>query len=294
MRPRTLVDLLVLGLIWGASFLMIKIGIAEIEPLTFAMARVAIGAATLWIFWRRGGAAFPLDSRALTCFAILGLVGIALPFALSTWGTQFIPSGLSAILNATMPLFTIILAAASGAEDLSWRRSAGVLCGFGGILLVTWPGLRGELGAGQAGQAAVVLAALCSAAGIVYARHKAAGLSPLALSTLWLLPVIVAQRPWAAPGPSWAAVAAALAIGTLGTGVAYVLYYRLLADLGATGASLVTFMVPIFGIFWGWAVLGERLTGEAFVALGAIIMGSMMVNDRPFGRISVPHTRSDS
>jgi drug/metabolite transporter (DMT)-like permease len=173
------------------------------------MARVAIGAATLWIFWRRGGAAFPLDSRALTCFAILGLVGIALPFALSTWGTQFIPSGLSAILNATMPLFTIILAAASGAEDLSWRRSAGVLCGFGGILLVTWPGLRGELGAGQAGQAAVVLAALCSAAGIVYARHKAAGLSPLALSTgqitaatLWLLPVIVAQRPWG-PGPVW-------------------------------------------------------------------------------------------
>lgn len=289
-------DLLLLGLIWGASFLFIKIGIATIDPFSFAAARVTIGAATLWLVWRHGGAAFPRDRRATATFAVLGLVGIALPFAATNWGTQFIPSGLAAILNATMPLFTVLLAVASHAEILTARCAVGVCCGFAGIVLLSWPKLSGAAldQGGLAGETALVGAAVCSAAGIVYARHRARDYSPLATSTgqitagaLWLLPLWLAQRPWAGPAPSWQAVAAALAIGVLGTGVAYVLYYRLLAAWGASGASLVTYLVPIFGIFWGWAVLGEHLPWQAFAALGAIATGLALVNS-PRARRALP------
>ena len=219
MDRRAVKDLLLLGLIWGASFLFIKIGVTTIDAFSFAAARVTIGAATLWLFWRRGRAAFPHDPRSLATFAVLGLIGIALPFVASTWGTQFIPSGLSAILNATMPLFTVTLAAASGAERLTGRRAAGVGCGFAGIAVLSWHKLVGPAtDAGLWGEAALVAAAVFSAAGIVYARHRAHGFSPLATSTgqltagaLWLLPLWLAQRPWAG-------LAAFLAVGLGGAG----------------------------------------------------------------------------
>lgn len=291
MNTRALIDLIALSAIWGASFLLIKIGVAEVSPFTFAAWRVIVGAATLFAVLKVRGVALPRQGRAWRAFAVTGLLGVALPFAAISWGTQHIASGLSAILNASMPLFTVILAAAIGEERLTARRVAGVLAGFAGIVVLTLPNLRGGLDVGLLGELAVVLAALSYAVSILYARRRVLSYGPLtasfgqvAMGAVWLLPAMALEQPWAAAAPSWRVVAAVLAIGVLGTGIAYIIYYRLLAALGPTGTSLVTFIVPLFGIFWGWAILQEYLSWHAFAALGLIVSGLVLVNGLPTAR----------
>jgi len=259
------------------------------SPFVFAALRVMIGAATLLVVLRVSSVALPRGRRLWGSFAVTGLLGVALPFAAISWGTQHIASGLSAILNATMPLFTVILAGLIGEERLTARRVAGVAAGFGGILVLTLPSLRSGLRAGLLGELAVVLAALSYSVSILYVRrHVMKHCSPLVASfgqvttaAVWLLPFMLWERPWAAPWPSPQVIGAILAIGVLGTGIAYILYYRLLAAVGATGTSLVTFVVPVFGIFWGWAILHEHLSWTAFVALGLIVVGLVLVNGLP-------------
>lgn len=280
-----LLSLLLLSAIWGASFLFIKIGVATIGPFTFATLRVLTGALTLLVAVIATRQKLPREFRTWRHFAFMGVFGILLPFAAISWGTQYIPSGLSAILNATMPLFTVILAALVGAERLVLRRVLGVLLGFAGIVVLTSPQLKG--GVVQAslwGELAIVLASLSYAVSILYARHNVVHQPPIVTSLgqvsmgcLFLIPLSLAEKPWTF-SPSTAAIAAVLAVGILGTGIAYILYYRLLQGLGATGTSLVTNIVPVFGIFWGWLILGERLGWPAFVALATILGGLVLVN----------------
>ena len=289
MNARSLVDLITLGAIWGASFLLIKIGVTEVSPIVFAAWRVIIGAATLLVALRGRGIALPRGRRAWLDFGVTGLLGVALPFVAISWGTQHIDSGLSAILNATMPLFTVILAGLIGEERFTARRVAGVLTGFGGILVLTLPSLGNGLRTSLLGELAVVSAAMSYAVSILYARRRimgqhgpmAASFGQVAAGALWLLPLMLLERPWASPWPSIQVIVALLIIGILGTGIGYILYYRLLAAVGATGTSLVTFVVPVFGIFWGWAILHEHLSWGAFVALGLILVGLVLVNGLP-------------
>ncbi|MBN1401075.1 MAG: DMT family transporter, partial [Anaerolineae bacterium] len=123
--------LLMLGAIWGASFLFIKIGVSQMGPMTFATGRVLIGSILLYLFCRLSRVRLPRKPRVWGRFAVMGALGILVPFASISWGTQFIPSGLSAILNASMPLFTVIIAMAWGDEGASLTRVLGVLLGFG-------------------------------------------------------------------------------------------------------------------------------------------------------------------
>lgn len=290
MSSTYLVLLLLLGAIWGASFLFIKVGVSEMGPLTFATLRVLTGSVVLLLISRFKRERLPTNPKLWLRFAIMGVFNALVPFATIAWGTQYIPSGLSAILNATMPLFTIILAALWGDERLSLNRVGGLLIGFAGIVVLTWPQLQGGLQASLWGELAVIVGSLSYAIAVVYARRKLAGQSPVIASLgqvstgfLLFIPFFLLEKPWTF-SPSVKAILALLALGVLGTGLAYVIYYRLIQGLGATGASLVTYIVPLFGVFWGWAILGERLSWHAFAALLMILAGLALVNNPWIGR----------
>jgi drug/metabolite transporter (DMT)-like permease len=291
MKNRTPFLLLLLGAIWGASFLFIKIGVTEMGPLTFAMLRVLIGSLGLLVAIRLSGQRIPTDRQTWQHFAVMGIVGISFPFAAISWGTQYIPSGLSAILNASMPLFTAVLAAGWGDERLTLHRVGGVMVGLSGIFILTLPSLQDGLLQGLAqtsllGELAIVLASLSYAVAVVYARHYLINQPPLIASLgqvstgwLFLLPFALMERPWIAL-PTPRGLAAVAALGVFGTSIAYIIYYRLLQTAGATATSLVTYIVPVFGVFWGWAILGERIGSNAFIAL-ALILGGVVLVARP-------------
>ena len=277
--------LILLAALWGASFLFIKIAVTDIGPMTYAMFRVLVGAITLLLVIVARRTKLPKDRRVWAHFCFMGAVGILVPFAAISWGTQYIDSGLSAILNAAMPLFTFLLSLAIGDDSPTVRRILGLLVGFAGILVLTWPQLGGGLQTSLLGELAVVLAALSYAIAILYARRKLSDQQPLVASLgqvsmgfLFLLPLGLLEQPWTQTY-SLKVVGAILASGVLGTGLAYILYYRLLKTIGATGTSLVTYVVPLFGVFWGWAILNERLSWNAFAALLLILCGMLLVNN---------------
>jgi drug/metabolite transporter (DMT)-like permease len=279
-------QLVILGAIWGASFLFIKIGVSEMGPMTFAAIRVLIGSLTLAVALGVRRQRLPRDLRVWGRLLVMGVLGTAIPFAAISWGTQYIASGLSAILNATMPLFTVVLAAAWGDETMTPSRLIGVCIGFAGIVVLTLPKLAGGLHLGVLGELAIVVAAMSYAVAIVYARHALADQPPLVASFgqigtsfLVLVPVALLERP-ALALPSAPVIGSLLAVGILGTGVAYIIYYRLLQSVGATSTSLVTYITPLFAIFWGLVLLGERLSWHAFVALALIFLGLIFVNRR--------------
>ena len=279
--------LLLLSAIWGASFLFIKIGVSEIGPITFSMLRVLIGSLVLLAIVLTRRQRERMDRGVWRRMAVVGLFGTALPFTFIGWGTQFISSGLSAILNATTPLFAFILATALGSEDLRAVRAVGVVVGFGGIVALMWPQLQGGWQASLLGELAVVAGSLCYAISAVYMRRHLTGqpalltaLGQVGMGCLILIPFSLLEQPWQFR-PSLTAVAALLALGTVGTGLAYIIYVRLIQGLGATGASLVTQIVPLFAVFWGWLVLAERPGWNALLALGMILVGLLLVNGLP-------------
>ncbi len=282
--------LMLLGAIWGASYLFIKIGVTEIGPLTVAMLRTGVGSLALLAMIVLKRERLPTDQGSWGHLAVMGMFNACIPFAIISWGTRLIPSGLSAILGATMPLFTFILAVMWAGEHLSLSRVLGVLVGLAGIIVLTWPQLRGGIQAGLWGQLAVVAGSFSYAVAIVYARRRLTRHSPIVASFgqvgtgfLFLAPLALGlEQPWRL-SPSPRAIGALLALGVMGTGVAYVIYHRLIQGVGATVTSLVTNITPVFGVFWGWAILGERLAWNAFVALLMILLGLALVNNLRLG-----------
>jgi drug/metabolite transporter (DMT)-like permease len=277
--------LLLLSAIWGASYLFIKIGVSEIPPMTFSGLRVLVGALVLGGILALRREKMPTERGLWARFAVMGVVNALLPFGLIGWGAQFLPSGLAAILAAAMPLFTIILAVLWNGETLTWKSVVGLFIGFGGVLVLTVPQLRGGVQFSLWGELAVIGGTLSYAVGAVYARRNLRGVSPVlasfgqvSMGTLFFIPFALAEQPWGLR-PSAAAIAALLCLGVLGTGLAYILYYRLIHYSGATAASLVTYITPPFSIVWGAIILGERLGWLAFLSLAMILAGLALVND---------------
>jgi drug/metabolite transporter (DMT)-like permease len=219
----------------------------------------------------------------------------ALPFCLIVWGQTQIASGLAAILNATTPLWTVLLAhALTRDERINAEKAAGVLVGFAGVAAMIGPALLAEIGADALAQLAVLAAAVSYAfAGIYGRRFRAMGVPPLVTatgqvtaSTLLLLPLALAvDRPWqlALPGPT--TVAAVLGFALLSTALAYVLYFRLLASAGATNLLLVTFLIPVSAILLGALVLGERLTARQLLGMALIGAGLAAIDGRLLRRL---------
>ncbi len=220
---------------------------------------------------------------------MLGLINCAIPFSLIFWGQTHIPSGLAAILNATTPIFTALVAhVATRDEKLTAAKLVGVIAGFIGVTVMLGPDLRGEIGADVWAQLACLAAAMSYALAGVYGRRFAplppvtVAAGQLIAATVLLVPLSAfVDRPWTLAPPSAAALGALLALAALSTALAYVIYFRILARAGATNLLLVTFLIPVSAIMLGTIVLGERLSSHHFAGMAVIALGLAAIDGRP-------------
>ncbi|WP_341502277.1 DMT family transporter [Gallaecimonas sp. GXIMD4217] len=273
MPRRYLPELLLLAAVWGASFLFMRVSAPAFGPVPLIAIRVGVAALVLLpvLLWRRQGRAMLAQTKPLV---VVGLVNSALPFSLFAFATLYLSAGLTAIVNSTAPLWTALVAFALWHERLSARRLLGILIGLGGMCILVWDklGMSDALWAIGAG----VLASLCYGFGANYTKRYLPGVPALVTTvgsqitaTLMLLPLAVWLWPTASiPSQAWLA---AIALGVLCTGLAYLLFFRLINHVGPGNAVMVTFLIPIFGAFWGNLFLDEPVT-LTMVLGGAVIL----------------------
>jgi len=287
--------LLVLSMLWGCSFFYYKVLVAELPPLTVVLGRVGLAALLLNIVLLLNFNPLPRAPRLWGAFLAMGLLNNVIPFTLIAWGETQISSGLASILNATTPVFTVLIAHGSSTnERLNWNRGLGALLGFLGVAVLVQPSaLAGMRGGTSMGALACLAAALCYAIAGVFARrfkelpplHVATG--QLTGSTILLIPVAcLVDRPWALPAPSAHAWGALGGIAVLSTALAYILYFRLLASAGATNVLLVTLLLPISALFLGAAFLGETISAWAIIGMVLIGLGLAAIDGRVPAAIS--------
>lgn len=276
--------LIALSVLWGGSFFFNGLALRELPPMTVALARVGFGALCLLIVIRPLGGSLPKQPGDWLPFAVMGLVNNVIPFSLFLTAQTMISSGLAAVLNATTPLFAVLVMAASGEERLTGRRIAGVLIGLAGVALLRAPGLSG------ADQTTGIL--LCLAAALSYGfagywgRRALAGVPPLTSATAQLvcstpvMAVIAAatERPWTLPLPGATTWLALAGLATLSTALGYILFFRILNRSGAVNVVLVTLLIPVTAILLGVWLLGEPLTTNE-IAGALTIAASLIVID---------------
>jgi drug/metabolite transporter (DMT)-like permease len=280
--------LLLLGAIWGASYMFIKVGGAEIPPFTFVEGRALMAALALIVVLRLRGGALPRTRREWLPLIAMGIFNGVIPYTLITWGELHISSALAAILTAAMPLFTILLAHYwTHDERLTISKAIGIVVGFVGVGVLFLPHLREGIQIQFWGEFAVVVSAASYAIATLVARkflggvsHVVASTGQLASTAVMMLPLSLAFDNPFVLRPSLAAIGSLTILALLGTAFAYILYYWLIEHTGVTRTSLVTYLIPITGILWGALLLGEAITWEAIVGLLLIIAGVGLVNHR--------------
>jgi drug/metabolite transporter (DMT)-like permease len=292
-RPMTTTEwglLLLLSLLWGGSFFFVGIAVKALPPFTIVAARVTIAAALLWLAAPLTGVSALRLGRQAPALLALALLNNVAPFSLLTWSQTQLASGLVSILNATTPVFTVVIAHLFTVEEkLDQRRLAGALIGVVGVAAMIGPELLGGFAGHLVAELAALLAATSYAAASVFARRfRRLGLAPIELATgqvtasaLVLLPLALAvDMPWRLPAPGPAAIAAIGAIGALSTALAYVVFFRILAGAGAVNVVLVTLLAPATAILLGAAALGERLAARDFFGLATIALGLAVIDGR--------------
>ena len=282
--------LLALSVLWGGSFFFVGVAVEALPPLTIVALRVGLAALALNLAVLALGLRMPGGGRPWAAFLAMGLLNNAIPFSLIVWGQTHIASGLASILNATTPLFTVLIAhALTGDERMSAGRAAGAMVGFAGVTVMIGSDALTGLGADLLAQLAVLGAAVSYAFAAVFGRRFARiGVAPLIAATgqvtasaLLLAPLaLVVETPWTLPAPAahvWGAMAG---LALLSTALAYVLYFRVLARAGATNLLIVTFLIPVSAIVLGAAVLGERLAPVHFAGVTLIGLGLGLIDGR--------------
>ena len=279
---------LLLGAIWSSSFMWIKIAIQEIGPITLVAFRVLFGLlfGVVVIYIQR--IAWPRTLKEWTPLVVLGIANIAIPFFLISWGEQSIDSAVASILNATTPLFTILIAHFLLQDDrMTTSKVLGLLIGFAGVVILMSKDIGASLGS-VLGQFAIVLASAFYAGGAVYARrttHDLPGIlrsaGPLVPATviMWLT-MFVAESPVKFPvlGITWISL---LFLGVLGSGFAFVLSYYLLHEIGPTRTSMVTYLFPLGGVILGVVFLNEQLSWQLVVGAVLIVLSLIVANMQP-------------
>lgn len=283
--------LLLLSVLWGGSFFFFKVLVGGLPPLTIVFARVSIAALLLnaVLVWRRD--LMPRDGASWRAFAVMGLLNNIVPFGLLIYGETKIPSGLAAILNATTPMFAVLVAHlfATG-EALTANRLAGIGIGFLGVVVLMAPGLLSDAQGGDLlAEGACVLAAVSYGFAVVYGR-RFRGIPPvkvaagqLTASSVIALPLCLAfDHPWTFPLPTAEVWGALMGLAVPSTAVAYLMFFRILARAGGTNASLVTLLVPVSAVLLGALFLGETLGPAAFAGMALIGVGLLCIDGRVF------------
>ncbi len=281
MRVGDVARLLTLAALWGGSFLFMRVAVQPLGPIATAELRVLLAAVALLVWLRVAGIrlGWRQDWRL---FLVVGIVNSAAPFALWAFSALHLPVSYLVVLNATTPFFGALVAAAWLGERFSARAALGLAAGVGGVAMlvrlgpvpltppVVWAILAG------------LLAALCYAVAAAYLKRQPRAPAPAAVATgsqiaaaAALLPLLPALPPVAWPtSGEWIAV---VTLGVLCTGIAYLLYFRLIADVGATRALTVTFLIPAFGMLWGALFLGETITGTMAAGCGLVLVGTALI-----------------
>ena len=281
--------LLVLSVLWGGSFYFAKIAVLEIPPLTLALGRVGIAALALAVFARVIAAPFPRDTITWWNLTVMALLNNVVPFTLIFWGQIYISVGLASILNATSPLFGVLVAHVMTHDDrLSVGRVVGLVAGFAGVIVLIGPDLVTELGTNVLAELACLVASFCYALGAVVAR-RVRGTSPvvvatgqLAIATALLLPVVLLfDRPGSFLTASRTAIWAMVALALLSSALAYLIYFRVIARAGATNALIVTFLIPVSAILLGILLLNETMDARQIAGMAAIFIGVAAIDGRP-------------
>lgn len=274
--------LAVLSILWGGSFFFNGAALRELPPLTLVFLRVALGAAILLPLLRMQGIGFPRGMQDWKPFVAIGLLNNVIPFALIVIGQTFIPSGLASILNATTPLFAVMVMAMAGEETLQARRVAGVALGLAGVIVLRGWGIETKPGQGL-GILLCLGGALSYGFAALAARRLLKDSPPLGTATFQLmastvLMAIVAgavEQPWKLPMPGVTTWLAVLGLAGLSTALAYIVFFQIIRRSGATNVMLVTLLIPVTAILLGWLVLGEPISMREIA--GAIIIGSALL-----------------
>jgi drug/metabolite transporter (DMT)-like permease len=282
--------LIILSLLWGGSFFFIGVAVKELPPMTIILLRVAIAAAVLMAALLVMRIPFPLGRAAWLSFLTMGLLNNVIPQSLIAWGQVSIPGGLASILNATTPLFGVVVAHYfTQDEKLTANKLAGLVIGIAGVAIMIGPSAFDGLGRGFWAEIAILIASVFYALSGVYGRRfRRMGVDPIATaagqltgSTLILLPLaLIFEQPFSLPMPSLATWQAILGLAIVSTALAYVIFFRILATAGATNLLLVTFLIPVSAIFLGSLFLGERLELRHFIGMAGIAAGLACIDGR--------------
>jgi drug/metabolite transporter (DMT)-like permease len=280
---------ILLGFLWGSSYLFIKIGVeAGLQPFTLVAGRLLIGFVLLAVVVAVAREQLPRNVRIYGHLAVMAVFSVALPFCLITFAEQSTDSTLAAILNASVPLFVILIAAAALADErITAPRVAGLVVGFIGVAILVGfdPGVLA--GTDVVAVLALIGSSISYATGAVYARRYAHGLRPM-IPAMFQVGIamlmtgtlaLIFEQPITIPG-RFDAILAVVWLGLLGSGTAYLVFFRLLREWGATRTSLVAYLLPVFGIVLGAAVLQEHVDARTILGTALVIGGIALVNAR--------------
>ncbi|WP_420580093.1 DMT family transporter [Reichenbachiella sp.] len=302
MKLKNLLSLLFLATLWGPSFLFIKIAVVEISPITLAALRIGLAAVLLHIWLLIKGYEFNRSWTFWKHVTIAGFFAHAVPFALINWGEQYIDSSIASILNGLTPLATVLIANFAIADErMTIERIVGTTLGFIGLLVLVSPELVSGVDASVLGIVAVAVAAVSYGVALVYSRLHLMNEKPLyapssqlLVTSIYLIPfALMVEGPVAWTTLSWESIGSLVILGTLGTALAFVIYYKILASASASYLSLVTYLMPIYGVALGVIFLDEILAVEAIIGAALILVGIMIANKTisiPLGRKAIKVT----
>jgi len=288
--------LITLSIVWGGSYFFNAIAVRELPTFTVVVGRVGLAAIILLVAMRVLGLRLPRSREVWVAFFGMGLLNNVVPFSLIVWGQSHIASGVASILNATTPLFTVVVAhALTSDEKMTPGRVAGVVVGLIGVTVMIGGDALQTLGIDFLAQIACLAGALSYAfAGVYGRRFRHLGVTPMATATgqvtassILLLPVVmVVDQPWTLPAPSLDTIGALVGVAAISTALGYVLYFRILATAGATNLLLVTFLLPVSTILLGIAVLSEVLLDKHLLGMALIGLGLAAIDGRPWQWLS--------
>jgi len=288
--------LIVLSMLWGASYFFVEIALIEWSPLLIVAVRVSVAALVIWAIVLAAGLPIPRSRSAWTAFVVMGLLNNIVPFLLIVWGQKEVASGLAAILNASTPIFTVVVAGALLKDErMTASKLWGAVLGFVGVVVLIGPSALTGLDADLLAQLAILTAGLSySFAGVYARRFPAMDVNPIVVAAGQLLmsSVVMVVLVWVFEAPEqlltstvkvWVAVGA---MAIFSTALAYILYFRLIATAGATNALLVTLLIPVTAIILGSVFLGERLHSTHFVGMAVIGLGLLVIDGGLWSRMS--------
>jgi drug/metabolite transporter (DMT)-like permease len=300
MGPLEWALLITLSVLWGGSFFFAEVALEQVRPLTLVFARVGLAAGALLLAVYATRQRMPASVGLWAAFFAMGALNNLIPFSLIFWGQTRITGGLAAILNATAPLFTVVLAHfLTRDEKMTPHRLGGVLLGVVGVVVMIGPAVLRELGLQLLAQVAVLGAALSYGLAGIFGRRfrdlpplvSAAG--QVSATTVMMLPVVLLlEGAWGVPllgVRTWGAI---LGLALLSTALAYLIYFRILASAGAINLFLVTFLIPVSAIVLGASLLGERLEPQHLAGMALIGLGLAAIDGRPLGLLRRRRERS--